>query len=563
MAEAGKAILGSYVGSYTDSAVGAVTAYRFKALDSYFWNSSIIQSIKITFTFGTSDTQNPGYADCDFTIYASSTETFPNTSNRYAGQEIASFTGWLYNVKWYGEYGRTTIDLSPSQNVVIFDALADYIRGHDNPCLIVKASKGDSETARAMYLNVDYIMGAPGGTLSSYSVPCKESVSLTIDTLPDFDAANCTYTLTWACGSASSAQKLAQGVTSASFTIPAAWANQITGERALATCTISGKGTYTPEGSDTATTVTFSDAVMEFYVLPAIVYYAPTFDFTVAASSLPDGGYYQYLTGATVSISNIATDRGATITAYSITGTDGASGTSDTLTSPTFQTGGKVTYTAKITDSRGNVGVRTLTISVNALSVPAPSAFDVSRYAQVEGTEDYEDDNTGDHVRVTLSLSLAALSAITGNAATAWILYNPISGGVSAQSEPTRVDLTLSDGATALVQDRALISETIGTNADWEFTLYCGDLPGMAIGYARVSKGRANVHFAGSGYGVGFGCFVNDTDADNPRFECAYPAKFSGAAGLTAQGRNITITNVDLTAGTSPLATGEVVLVYE
>lgn len=146
------------------------------------------------------------------------------------------------------------------------------------------------------------------------------------------------------------------------------------------------------------------------------------------------------------------------------------------------------------------------------------------RYSAVQGdTVTYEENDYGSNVAVTIDAQFDGADGC--NSPSAYILYGP-AGSQTRQ----RVDAEVQNGKVVYIDDRALISAEISADSAYEFTLYCTDLASTAAAFAVVGKGHANVHFAGSGYGVGVGCFVADATQDSPRFEVDYPSRFNKSA---------------------------------
>ena len=140
--------------------------------------------------------------------------------------------------------------------------------------------------------------------------------------------------------------------------------------------------------------------------VPASV--VPTFskiEFTPAASDVPAdwGIYVRTKSKVTAQITGAAGVYGSTIKSYSISG-GGYSGTAASLTTGFLNTAGTVTFTAKITDSRGRTATKTASITVTDYAPPVLSSVAGFR-CDAEGTE--QDD--GNYISLTANFSGSVL----------------------------------------------------------------------------------------------------------------------------------------------------------
>lgn len=155
--------------------------------------------------------------------------------------------------------------------------------------------------------------------------------------------------------------------------------------------------------------------------VPASV--VPTFskiEFTPAASDVPAdwGIYVRTKSKVTAQITGAAGTYGSTIKSYSLSG-GGYSGTGSSLTTGFLNTAGTVTFTAKITDSRGRTATKTASITVTDYAPPVLSSVAGFR-CDAEGTE--QDD--GNYISLTANFSGSVLDG-----------KNPISGEYRYKAE--------------------------------------------------------------------------------------------------------------------------------
>ena len=134
----------------------------------------------------------------------------------------------------------------------------------------------------------------------------------------------------------------------------------------------------------------------------------PTFsgiEFTPAASDVPAdwGIYVRTKSKVIVRITGAAGTYGSTIKSYLISG-GGYSGTGSSLTTGFLNTAGTVTFTAKITDSRGRTATKTASITVTDYAPPVLSSVAGFR-CDSAGTE--QDD--GNYISLTANFSGSVL----------------------------------------------------------------------------------------------------------------------------------------------------------
>lgn len=178
-----------------------------------------------------------------------------------------------------------------------------------------------------------------------------------------------THTLKYSFGGTSGTIATKTSSTSVSWSVPLSLANQVP-KAVSGTCTITCE-TYngsTKIGSKTCTmTLTVPASVKP--TISSIT--ADRVDGTVPSSW---GIYVQNKSKAKLTINGAAGAYGSTISSYSISG-GGFSSTSSSYTTGFLTTSGSITFTAKVTDSRGRVSdAKTVTISVVAYAAPSFSS---------------------------------------------------------------------------------------------------------------------------------------------------------------------------------------------
>ena len=277
-----------------------------------------------------------------------------------------------------------------------------------------------------------------------------------------------THTLTYSFGSTTGTIVSKTTSTSVSWTPALTLANQIP-NAVSGTCTITCD-TYngsTKIGSKTCTLT---------LTVPASV--KPTM--TNVTATRVDGDvpaawaiYVQNKSKATVKINGAAGAYGSTISSYSISG-GGYSSTASSFTTGFLTTSGTITFTAKVTDSRGRVSdAATVSISVVAYSAPSFTSY-LSQRATSAGT--VNDDGT--YIRGLISYSYASCSSkntvtratyYKKSSATSWTNANKsfssgtaftFGGGAISTESSYDVKYTITDAFTTVT-----ILDTVSTAA--------------------------------------------------------------------------------------------------
>ena len=197
--------------------------------------------------------------------------------------------------------------------------------------------------------------------------------------------------------------------------------------------------------------------------VPASV--VPTFskiEFTPAASDVPAdwGIYVRTKSKVIVKITGAAGVYGSTIKSYSISG-GGYSGTAASLTTGYLNTAGTVTFTAKITDSRGRTATKNASVTVTDYAPPVLSSVAGFR-CDSAGTE--QDD--GNYISLTANFSGSVLdrkNPVTGEyrykaEGGDWSGFSPLVSGEPAVFAATgdatfTVQVQVSDTFSSFTQD--------------------------------------------------------------------------------------------------------------
>lgn len=293
------AMQGSRRSQWGKMRVGAV---MFGGLfDGPDWSDAVISGITLAVTFG-SDGKN---AVKTLKLWTATRSTLGGTGSQMRGDAIGDVRT---NVA--AKSRSDSLVFSSSSNASAFEKLKSWLRARASTglCLYVSEYPDSGEDYSDDYLSitaaaitVEWEPVGSAGVIAPASVDVGGAVALTVT--PITGEGVITHAATYKCGSASSgARSLASGVTSDSYTIPQAWAAQISGTRGDAVCTLDTYEGGTLKGSrDLPFEVTIPDG------------WAPTLgSFSVEryASRVNDQGvteYYASLAGGYVWVNLAAT----------------------------------------------------------------------------------------------------------------------------------------------------------------------------------------------------------------------------------------------------------------
>ncbi len=299
---------------------------------------------------------------------------------------------------------------------------------------------------------------------------------------------NVYHVVDWRFGTKVKSTTTAVGASSTSYTIPLSWLTVIPSATS-GTATVSVT-TYSYGGQELGTDTYSFTITAPSSAVPTLSLAATRINNSVPSSW---GIYVQGQSGVTIT-ATAAGYQGSTISSYTISG--GATGTqsSNVFTISTIYSSGSITYTVKVTDSRGRTATASTSISVVAYSAPAFSATDAFRciangtasdtgtYISAKATGTFSSVSSKNSmtlkVQYALSTSGAYSTAVTLTNGTASIIGN---GSIDINYS-FKVKFTLSDQFNTI--EKVL---NVGTAAFTVFFRQGGN--GVAIG--KVSE-RAN-----------------------------------------------------------------------
>lgn len=348
----------------------------------------IINSVKITVTnrAGGQNAQKTAH------FFRSASQGGINTSlgaGHKTGNQIGTLSGWFH------AYAAASLSFTPT-------FFSSYIAAGEDTFCIYSATASEYLVWGAVTLEVAWQEPATQPSLSDATVEMGKSV--TINT----PAVNSAYrhTLRYAFGKATGT--IAENVASSkSWTPPVSLASRIPDAA-------SGIGTIycdTYSGS----TLLGTKSVSITLTIPSSV--VPSAGKLTAAVTEDTSGTGQFVRGmgkAAVSLSGAAGVYGSEIKSYQITG-GGWSAAASTLTTGILATAGEITFTGKVTDSRGRTAQTTCTIEVIAYDKPGISSLSVYRCDSTGAKK-----NAGTYAAIEIK---ASYSAITGNTVTLKAAY--------------------------------------------------------------------------------------------------------------------------------------------
>ncbi len=230
----------------------------------------------------------------------------------------------------------------------------------------------------AVAVNLPMSQGSSKITLSANTLTLDGKNALTVT----INRASTSYTHTVKYELGNYSQTFTNVATSKSYVLPISWNNAMS----------------TVESSNVIVTVTtyFGSILIGTEVQRCAVLVPSTIvpslgSFTVSRinGTVPSawGKYVQNKSSVALSISGESGAYGSTIVSYNITG-DAYSSNTKTFTTGVIKSSGTVTYTAKITDSRGRTATKSLSIVVDSYSPPVINASTVAYRSNSSGVED-------------------------------------------------------------------------------------------------------------------------------------------------------------------------------
>lgn len=376
----------------------------------------------------------------------------PGRTEIFWGSEAIAANRLWYISNGSGDNNRTTISLT------------GRVTGNGSFSLFFRKIANSAGSASNVYFSdisivVDYTNPLSTFTLNKTTLDAGTALGVTISRADS----SYTHKVTYAFGTRSHTQT---GIgTSASYTIPLAWLDQIPNA-------VSGTGSVTVETLNSAGASMGSRSVN--FTLTAGAGVVPSAGTLKAA--LVDGlggAYIQGHSKCKVTLSGYAAGTGATVAAVTITG-NGNSANANTLTSSLLRTAGTVTFTSTVRDSRGRTASTTASITVTAFTDVAITGKTALRC----GSDGAEDRTGGKSVKLGCSYSY---TAVAGNSVTVRVFWRV--AGAAAWNEITGWDSTSGYTAVALV-------DSVSLDARYEIRFLVTDAVSRAEQTAVIDPGE-------------------------------------------------------------------------
>ena len=271
------------------------------------------------------------------------------------------------------------------------------------------------------------------------------------------------------------------GASSVSYTIPVSWLTAIPNATS-GTATVSVT-THTSSGTSLGTDTYSFTITAPSSAVPTISLAATRINNSVPSSW---GVYVQGQSGVTIT-ATASGYQGSTVSSYTISG--GATGTqsSNVFTISVIYSSGTITYTVKVTDSRGRTATASVSISVVAYSAPAFSSTDAFR-CNSSGTAS----DTGTYLSVKATGTYSSVSS--KNSMTLKVQY------ALSTSSAYGTATTLTNGTTSIIG-----SGSIDTNYSFKVKFTLSDQFNSIEKVLNIGTAAFTVFFRQGGNGVAFG----------------------------------------------------------
>ena len=467
-------------------------AIRFSGLSALDFENISVSRIKLTVHFGSSGGSSTKY----FRMYK-------GVGNAITGSISALRGALIGDPTVSGAYNATkTLTFSTSSNAAEFASMREhFVSGGQILVIYIPSTRGTysggycydylNVTSASLEFTYEYLQS--DGTVATPSVAANSAATLNITS---YNSAY-THKVTWKFGSYTYDQTLAAGVTSASYTFPYSWLNNIpsatSGQADVILETLDAGevslGSYTYHFAITAPST----------VKPTIgsVSAAP---YNTIAQLTAWGIYVQGKTQADLSIVGAAGAYGSTITSYEITTSPNIGGLSSKSApyATSFRTNiigatGEITVTATVTDSRGRTATEEIVTKPYVYAYGSPT-YTINELFR-SNSSGVRDDLAGVYIRAKGTFVVSDLGA-GRNTVTAKITIKQ-NGGSNIYTDQT---LTSGNGVTFGNGSNIVLDAT------YTVTITVTDKLGTMSTYTGVVNSASYMmHFKKGGKAIGFG----------------------------------------------------------
>jgi microcystin-dependent protein len=221
----------------------------------------------------------------------------------------------------------------------------------------------------------------------------------------------------------------------------------------------------------------------------------PTFTTVTATETVTNvntivGLFVQNLSQIKYDITGAAGVKGSTISSYQIT-VDGAVYNGISVTTGVLNKSGNITVTGKITDSRGRIATKNVTVNLLAYSMPSITGLTISR-ANSDGTAN----PMGTYAKVISTGSTASLINSTQRNNLTYVVYSRVRG-----TTPWTTKKTLLISGLALSVTDTFSGYT--ATSSYDFRLDVTDKFNTTISVTVLSTGQVTMSWGNNGVGIG------------------------------------------------------------
>lgn len=263
----------------------------------------------------------------------------------------------------------------------------------------------------------------------------------------------------------------------------------------------------------------------------------------VAAGAATSYGYVKGLSKCILSMGTVNGSYGSSIVSYSISG-GGFSSTSNSLTTGILNTAGNITFTAKVTDSRGRTATATVPITVYDYAIPSIGTFTAKRcdsdgtvvdngtYLSIGTTYSFSSVNNQNTVTTSVQYKKSTTTIWSPGVAVTSGVAKIIGGGEVTTDSSYDVIITVSDNFNS-------ISKTLVVPTAYAIIDILKGGKGIAIGkiaeFDNVIDINMNTKFRGittSGFGQNAGNIGTDADFNNYLTEGEHGVGTTSSTGI-------------------------------
>lgn len=360
--------------------------------------------------------------------------------------------------------------------------VSSYVTGNGTfPFYFYKS--GNSSSKNYQYFSdiavtIEYTIPASTFTLSKTTLDAGDNLAVTIS------RQNTSYTHSVIFSFGSRSNTVQNVATSASYTIPIEWLDQIP-------TSVSGTGTVTVQTFNGSTLVGTSTKSFTLTCPASVVPTVGTI--TIEPINSKWGLYVQNISQAKISVTDNAAGTGANVTGVTISG-NGYSASSDTLTMTYLKNAGKITVTATVTDSRNRTGTKTAEFTVTAYTPVSITDATCVRCDSEGNTAPTE----GTSAKTCCTYTYSAIGENTVDVRLAW----------RTQTSDWTEILNYPDASGS---EQIVMQDALPVSVQYEFRFTVADAFSNTEQTIQVSSGQVFMRWDKTKQAIGFGCYPQGT----------------------------------------------------